>query len=132
MLREAQWRLADLVRRPNSPSQALHGDAHVRNLLKTAKGIVWCDFEDACRGPLGWDLACLIFRHPGHASRHENEAALEAYGRLASYRYSWEQVEPYLDARELEGVVWTQVQALRFPEKRQLAENMLQAWRNRL
>jgi thiamine kinase-like enzyme len=35
----------------------LHGDAHPGNLLPTAQGLLWIDFEDACRGPLEWDYA---------------------------------------------------------------------------
>ena len=33
----------------------LHGDAHARNILLTKRGLVWNDFEDACRGPEVWD-----------------------------------------------------------------------------
>src|SRR2546423_1704971 len=35
------------------PVRALHGDAHPGNLLSTPDGLVWNDFEDAWRGPLG-------------------------------------------------------------------------------
>jgi hypothetical protein len=37
--------------------QALHGAPHFGNLLKTPAGLLWTDFETACRGPLEWDLA---------------------------------------------------------------------------
>jgi hypothetical protein len=40
-------------------AQALHGEPHTNNYLVTARGIRWIDFEDACRGPLEWDLAFL-------------------------------------------------------------------------
>lgn len=43
----------DLLRRP------LHGEAHSGNLLVTPEGLRWIDFEDACVGPLEWDLAFL-------------------------------------------------------------------------
>ncbi|MEU6154085.1 phosphotransferase [Actinosynnema sp. NPDC047251] len=43
---------------PELPVQALHGDAHPHNVLFTAGGPVWNDFEDAWRGPVGWDVAC--------------------------------------------------------------------------
>lgn len=43
---------------PDGPVQALHGDAHARNVLVTPGGPVWNDFEDAWRGPVGWDVAC--------------------------------------------------------------------------
>lgn len=41
------------------PEQVLHGDCHHRNLLVTAGGLVWNDFEDTCRGPIEWDLAVM-------------------------------------------------------------------------
>jgi hypothetical protein len=40
--------------------QPLHGDAFPRNSLMSPDGIVWIDFEDACRGPVAWDHAVLI------------------------------------------------------------------------
>ena len=55
--------LADLVRTglERLPSDreswvALHGDAHLGNLMITPGGPIWADFEAACRGPLEWDL----------------------------------------------------------------------------
>ena len=42
------------------PQQPLHGDAHKKNVLKTSTGLVWTDFEDACSGPIEWDLACFV------------------------------------------------------------------------
>ena len=41
------------------PEQPLHGEPHEANRLHTAAGIRWIDFEDACRGPIEWDLAFL-------------------------------------------------------------------------
>ena len=35
---------------------ALHGDAHLGNLMMTPAGAIWADFEATCRGPLEWDL----------------------------------------------------------------------------
>lgn len=36
---------------------ALHGDAHLGNVLMTAAGPIWTDLEAVCRGPPEWDLA---------------------------------------------------------------------------
>jgi hypothetical protein len=47
--------LADL------PFQALHGDAHLGNLMNTTDGLLLADWEDAFRGPLEWDLASIIW-----------------------------------------------------------------------
>lgn len=52
------------------PRRPLHGDAHTGNVLRTATGPRWIDFEDACSGPLEWDLA----------SRTLTDDAVEAYG----------------------------------------------------
>jgi Phosphotransferase enzyme family len=64
------------------PEQALHGDAHAGNLLRTAAGPRWVDLEDTCRGPAEWDLACLVAnaRVLGLDPR-PGAAALAAYGR---------------------------------------------------
>jgi GNAT superfamily N-acetyltransferase len=40
-------------------SRALHGDAHIGNLLLTSAGALWLDFEAACVGPIEWDLTSL-------------------------------------------------------------------------
>jgi hypothetical protein len=42
--------------------QAVHGDAHLGNVLSTARGAVWTDWEDAFAGPVEWDLAALRSR----------------------------------------------------------------------
>ena len=52
------------------PRRPLHGDAHTGNVLRTATGPMWIDFEDACAGPLEWDLA----------SRTLSDDAAAAYG----------------------------------------------------
>jgi hypothetical protein len=39
--------------------QPLHGEPHEGNFISTATGIRWLDFENACVGPLEWDLAFL-------------------------------------------------------------------------
>jgi hypothetical protein len=56
-------------RRPEVVGQALHGDAHMYNVLSSPSGPLWHDFETACRGPREYDLAAL-----------EDDVALAAYG----------------------------------------------------
>lgn len=43
------------------PAQALHGDAHMGNLMMTTQGMLWTDWEDAFSGPVEWDLASIIW-----------------------------------------------------------------------
>jgi len=45
---------------------ALHGDAHLGNVMMTPDGAVWADLETACLGPLEWELTSLP--RAGHAA----------------------------------------------------------------
>jgi Phosphotransferase enzyme family len=132
MLREAQWRLSEALRISKVRPQALHGDAHVKNLLKTPKGLVWADLEDTCRGPVTWDVACLVHKIARGSDAAALKAILDAYGRVSGHRLSLEELEPYLEARELEGLVWSQILAMRFPGRREESDAFLEAWGNRI
>ena len=39
--------------------RVLHGDPHAANVVLTAEGPRWLEFESACAGPLEWDLSAL-------------------------------------------------------------------------
>jgi hypothetical protein len=123
LLREAHERLAPVLRSSTRPAQALHGDAHLRNLTATADGLLWNDFEDTCRGPVEWDLACFCWPLSGG-----REAALAAYGAGAP---TLEELAPWLAARELQGTVWLAAMAPFFPDRRSRAEEMLARWREK-
>jgi Ser/Thr protein kinase RdoA (MazF antagonist) len=41
------------------PAHPIHGDTHLGNVLITADGPRWTDFETACRGPREWDIGFL-------------------------------------------------------------------------
>lgn len=43
------------------PQQALHGDAHIGNLMNTTQGLLWTDWEDTFAGPVEWDVASIIW-----------------------------------------------------------------------
>ena len=100
------------------PRPALHGDAHAGNMLMPRGGEpLWSDFEDACAGPVEWDLACLRFR-----SSAFGDAALEAYGTAVDER----QLELCLEARALQSTAWTCLSAQRWPEFAERAEARLE------
>jgi hypothetical protein len=40
-----------------APEQLLHGEPHGGNVLRTAGGLLFTDFEAACRGPIEFDVA---------------------------------------------------------------------------
>jgi aminoglycoside phosphotransferase (APT) family kinase protein len=65
-----------------SPSVALHGDAHVKNLICTPdKDAILIDFEAFCFGPPEVDLAVTATEHEvGWHSPADYEAFCEAYG----------------------------------------------------
>lgn len=66
----------DLVERP------IHGDAHFGNVLVSASGPLWTDFENVCNGPVEYDLACLAWRGRVHGN-DGCDAAVAAYGSHA-------------------------------------------------
>lgn len=61
--------------------QPLHGDAHLGNLMNTAQGLLWTDWEDTFSGPVEWDLASIIWN-----ARLLDEDHATADGILNAYR----------------------------------------------
>jgi hypothetical protein len=82
-----------------SPIRPLHGDAHLNNVLNTAAGPLWNDWEDTCLGPLGWDAACLKLTRDGG---ERAEAALAASG----IRLDPAELALWVEARSLQVAVW--------------------------
>ncbi|GHF15443.1 hypothetical protein GCM10017786_56510 [Amycolatopsis deserti] len=93
---------------PDGPVQALHGDAHPGNLLATASGPRWLDFEDTWAGPVLWDLACLAL-----TSRLDGRAAVAAYPDGPDP----DELAPWVRLRDLFGVCWRFAVARRFPDR---------------
>jgi aminoglycoside phosphotransferase (APT) family kinase protein len=61
--------------------QALHGDAHLGNVMVTSTGPLWGDWEESWRGPTAWDIAALEHRRRVFGDLDaEIGAALAAYG----------------------------------------------------
>lgn len=90
----------------------LHGDAHRGNLHRDRFGTWrWIDLEEACRGPVEWDLAVL-------GTSDEGEATLAAYCRITGRPVpSPEELAPWLRLRRLEAVAWFLGCAVTFPER---------------
>lgn len=62
------------------PQQALHGDAHMGNLLMTTQGLLWTDWEDTFAGPVEWDLASIIWNAKLLENDHATaDAIVQAY-----------------------------------------------------
>jgi Ser/Thr protein kinase RdoA (MazF antagonist) len=99
--------------------QVLHGDAGAGNLMATAAGWAWHDFEDACTGPAAWDLA------PSVASPFmDTERFLAAYGGTADARL----LDVCQQLRRLHLTVWYSLYAERLPECRERAAELRAGW----
>jgi hypothetical protein len=94
--------LTDAVFDTSLPTQALHGDASLTNLLRTPMGLVWNDFEDVLRGPVHWDVA-------GYMMALEDRGADPAFVRRTLDAYGWDHTQdlaPFTAAHELYGEIW--------------------------
>lgn len=93
----------------------LHGDAHRGNLLRDRDGQwLWGDLEEACRGPVEWDLAVLGSTPDEETGR----AALAAYAQISGRPVpTQEELVPWLRLRTLEGTAWLIGCAVTFPER---------------
>jgi hypothetical protein len=93
-------------------AQAIHGDASMSNLLRTDDGLIWNDLEDACVGPVHWDVAGLVV---DARARGESEAFvadfLRAYGGL-----ELEELDDFIAAHLLYTTVWRAFAAQRRPQ----------------
>jgi Phosphotransferase enzyme family len=101
-LRSRLQALTPTVFESSLPAQAIHGDASMSNLLRTDDGLVWNDLEDACVGPVHWDVAGLVLEA---RARGEGEAfvadLLRAYGGPAL-----EQLDDFIAAHRLYTTIW--------------------------
>jgi Ser/Thr protein kinase RdoA (MazF antagonist) len=94
--------LAPAVFESSLPAQALHGDASMSNVLRTARGLVWNDLEDVCAGPVAWDVAGLV-----SSARARGQGATYTHELLAAYGDPGvDDLEAFLDAHALYEVVW--------------------------
>ncbi|HTY85718.1 MAG TPA: phosphotransferase [Silvibacterium sp.] len=106
----------------NLPQQPLHGDAHKKNVLKTSKGLVWTDFEDACFGPIEWDIACFV-----RTSLEHRDFALASY----EADFDLDRLNPFFAARDLQGAAWGAILCTRFPDRRERAAEWMAVARSR-
>jgi hypothetical protein len=82
------------------------------NLLRTDNGLIWNDLEDACVGPVHWDVAGLVVegRAPGGSEAFVADF-LRAYGRVGL-----EELNDFIAAHLLYTTVWRAFAAQRRPQ----------------
>src|SRR5262249_60077447 len=83
LVRSRRHEMTPTVFETSLPTQPIHGDASVSNLLRTTRGLLWNDLEDVCSGPVHWDVAGLVIeaRATGE-SENFVEDFLDAYGAV--------------------------------------------------
>jgi Phosphotransferase enzyme family len=94
--------LREVVFESTLPTQALHGDVSLSNLLSTPRRLIWNDFEDTFRGPVQWDLASYVIslRTRGASSRFVRSM-------LKAYRWDDEhELAPFVAAHDVYGEIW--------------------------
>jgi len=95
--------------------QAVHGDAHIGNVLSTPRGAVWTDWEDAFIGPCEYDLACLRSRAELFGEERESiEAMTSAYAARCDYDVTLASELGLV--RNVQVIVWLAIFAERHPE----------------
>jgi hypothetical protein len=84
------------------PTQALHGDVSLSNLLHTSQRLIWNDFEDTFRGPVHWDLASYV-------SSLRTRGASSSFVREMLNAYRWDdeqQLAPFIAAQDVYDEIW--------------------------
>lgn len=90
------------LRLPDLPVQAIHGDAHLGNVVLTDGGLAWLDWEESWRGPVAWDLAAL-----DHRRRVLGELGPEIERALAGYGpFDRDAVDAWAPAVALWAAAW--------------------------
>ena len=101
-LRERLDMLREIVFESGHPTQVLHGDVSLRNLLRTPGRLVWNDFEDTFRGPVHWDLASYV-----GSLRIQGASEGSVLEMLAAYGWDDErELVPFLAAQDIYDEIW--------------------------
>jgi hypothetical protein len=103
-------RLVEGAEMRTASMQGIHGDAHLGNVLASARGPVWTDWEDAFVGPVEWDLASLRSRA---ALFGEDVEAIEAACAGYAGPFDPELVRELALCRNLQVIPWLAVFAER-------------------
>ncbi|NJS13141.1 MAG: aminoglycoside phosphotransferase family protein [Microcoleus sp. CSU_2_2] len=109
LLQTTYDRLLPQLSNPVGLLQPLHGDAHALNLIPTAKGLLWNDFEDTCTGSIAWD--CINLDDEGIAA-YPNAPDLAT-------------LEPYRQMRKLHAIVWVYAMLPELPDWLESAKALL-------
>ena len=85
------------------PVQPVHGDGDLDNVIQTARGPLWNDWEDVHLAPVEWDLGCL---HAGARVWDEDPAPIEAAQRGYGPPPPDEVIDLFVEARRAQVDAW--------------------------
>jgi hypothetical protein len=125
ILREVGARMRRRFDELGLPVQAIHGDAHLGNVINSSDGPLWNDWEDAGLGPREWDLCCLRAISTAD-DRDPADRAQSAYGPPLDERT----LALLDDARRFQVTVWSVVMAAARPERRDQSARLLDWYRD--
>ena len=94
--------LREVVFESTLPTQALHGDVSLSNLLHTPQRLIWNDLEDTFRGPVHWDLA-------GYVISLGTRGASSRFVRRMLNAYRWDdeqELAPFIAAHHVYDEIW--------------------------
>jgi aminoglycoside phosphotransferase (APT) family kinase protein len=128
MLRDAAARVRRRIGSLALPVQAVHGDAHLGNVINMPRGPLRNDWEDTFLGPPAWDLGCL---HASVRALRRDPAPVAAAHAGYGAPLADEVLAVFVDAPCFQGTVWTMVFALEHPEARERAAALLAWYRKR-
>ena len=104
LLRASAERLRPLWEAPSDNVQPLHGDAHPGNLIAAREGgLVWIDLEDACLGPVEWDLATMMDQNAAAAHHRPDPEVMARCTELRALQVALSLVAFLDDFGDLEG-----------------------------
>jgi len=85
------------------PEQLLHGEPHPGNLLNTAAGPLFIDFETCCRGPVEFDVAhapeAVAAHYPGTDPDMLHDCRLLTKAIVAAWR--WDRNDHFPNGRQM-------------------------------
>ena len=123
-LRRAGAEAVARIERLGLPLQPVHGDAHLGNVIATAGGPLWNDWEDTFLGPVGWDLGCLRASAAVFGNDPAPVAEAEAgYGPALDA----DALAAFVEARRFQGTVWIAAVARERPDVRGRAAALMAA-----
>lgn len=82
-------RLRRTIGERGAPEQLLHGEPHPGNILSTADGLRFIDFETCCRGPVEFDLAHVPRDIAQHYASADQELLGECRGLVLAMVAAW-------------------------------------------